>query len=390
MVRMEADEKGKRSAGLSAWQCRRCTKRPRIEPPTTTLPTSVLSVQSTQPAVPSVIIIDDDIQEVVPSPKQGVVDVPTQTPLTGPSPQYQATREVAAEGTTIGKPTGLEPLLPKPVPRLGNFQEVRFISSSGQAGQSRLRKKTLVVTPVQLPSKQTSKKTCIPPQAHVSLPSSTVPRTTTTQSSYRSPSYITPTIPPTSISTRDVREPVSTARAQAQLEPPPVVDYVLHRPRNPPQPPDRAPSATDERAHTDTRSRTRDLIDVEMKLDDFAMQDDSPGPESEPESRPLEPSPDPHNIDDLYGDVAPAYRGGPPPALRARSIAPTRSHLLFDVQKRRMEAQQAPMAAVRHNCDADDARKPRKGIPRLLKGRALAKKQAAGLNFDVSEVDWGT
>ncbi|KAI0669197.1 hypothetical protein C8Q78DRAFT_201202 [Trametes maxima] len=390
MERMVADEKGKRSAGLSAWQCRRCTKKPRIEPPAAA-PTSPLSIR--QPTTPSVIAIDDDIEEVAAPPKQGVVNVPTQTLLPNPPSQHQAAREVTAQDTAATRnPVGAESLPSKPVSHSGNAQEVRFDSTSGRSTQSRLQKHALVVTPLRPPSKQTSKKHPRPPKVHEST-SPTARNDTARPTTGRIPNRLTsrtaPAAPPTSISPKDVRELIATMRAKGQLEPPPMVDYILRRPNNSPQPAHHAPPATIERGHTNLRSRTRDLEDVEIKLNDFAMEDDSPGLEPEPEPRPPDPSPDPHNIDDLYGDIAPPYRGDPAPPPRARSVASPPNRLLFAVQKRRVVAQQTPMHPVPRGGDASDARKPRKGVARRLKGSALTKKQAAGLNFDVREVDWG-
>ena len=174
-------------------------------------------------------------------------------------------------------------------------------------------------------------------------------------------------------------------RAKGQLEPPPAVDYVFSR--------DRVSRKSSRRSapqegRLDSRSHTRDLEDVEQKLDDFEDNTiDVNHPIQEPDVH-SEPDADPHNIDDLYGDVAPRYMNE---RQSARPRAPD-AHLLFAVQSKRLAQQQPEEHGDPQEPEPrgqDDARKPRKCQAQRLKGKALRRKQAASVVFLADEVDWG-
>lgn len=138
------------------------------------------------------------------------------------------------------------------------------------------------------------------------------------------------------------------------------------------------------------RSQSRDLEEVEWKLGnsgDDRMDVDSPLPEPLPV--PI-PEPDPHNIDDLYGDIAPRFRSARPATARPKSVPPTpQNRLLFALQKKRVSDNGASTAAAQTgDARADVPMKPRKVPARQLKGKALHRKQAAGLVFNVSDSNW--
>lgn len=200
---------------------------------------------------------------------------------------------------------------------------------------------------------------------------------------------VIPTPPAPSVSAQDLRDLISNMRASGQLQPPPAVDYILSRPQSTRKTAIRAPSPP-RRDVPEMRSQSRDLEEVERKLSDSGddhMDVDSPPPEPVPV--PI-PEPDPHNIDDLYGDIAPRFRSARPASTRPKSVPPTpQNRLLFALQKKRLSGSDASTTTLRTGDTRDeDSMRPRKVPARQLKGKALHRKQAAGLVFNVGDSDW--
>lgn len=304
MGRMNADERGKRDAGLSAWVCRRCAKRRRIESPSSNA-SDVFGVQE----------IGVQPQSVLPQ-----VNKDTKGQRKPPPSEVLAVIELDDDIEVIETPAKAVSNEPPPSP-----------------------------PPAPLPSH---------------LPNA-------------------PVIQPPPFNARIISELISTMRATGQLEPPPTVDYHFSRDKASRKSSSRRPAL--EEGHLDSRSRTRDIEDVERKLDDSednnAMDDDHP--EQQPDA-------DPHNIDDLYGDVAPRYMNERQSARPPRQPAAPDAHLLTSVQSRRLaqlEERDGRQESEPHG--QDDARRPRKCLAQRLKGKALRRKQAAGIVFLADEVDWG-
>ncbi|KAI0357390.1 hypothetical protein OH77DRAFT_1588304 [Trametes cingulata] len=435
MGRIDADERGKRDAGLSAWQCRRCTKKIRVEAPATAPARPVESAQKTsapceprgkggdtngvaapvarnasvpvdskssghssstqarKSAEPAVIEVDDDIQMVdaapPPIPVKQSTPVVTKVPVSIPA--QPVVQEIPPSVNSVSRPPPEKPRAPAhPV-----GQQNRPTSGATiQRGQKRKAKDAFVITP--LPRPQVAAKAT---QAGPSRPRSPAPPVSprpdvqpVAAPQRKEPSLMPPPPPPppqpaqpSSVSIKDIRALISDMRAAGQLKPPPTVDYVLHQPTTAQKRATRQDPSASAKAALDLRSQTRDLEDVERKLEDFSMDIDPLPPEPEPD-------PDPHNIDDLYGDVAPQFRvERPPSAPRAKSAAPAQNRLLFVLQKKRHPEQNDSSADAKPRTQSSEgARKPRKAPAHRLKGKALQKKQAAGLYFDVGEVDWRT
>ena len=217
-------------------------------------------------------------------------------------------------------------------------------------------------------------------------------------------------------------------RDEGQLAPPPAIDYVFTvRPRKldatrGPSPILSAKAKGKQRAlpppASDTRSPTRDLDAVERKLNDFrdvdvdpasvsASDSDSDGRGGERRSAgPLArtPSPDheadPHNIDDMYGSVAPRFRSRQPAQANRRSepAAPHETRLLWMVREdgdsseegRKGEEMDELGRILKKKARIQERRegeprplRPRKAPARRLVGRALRKKQAEATNLYV-------
>lgn len=187
-----------------------------------------------------------------------------------------------------------------------------------------------------------------------------------------------------SLSSQDLRELISSMRAKGQLGPPPVIDYVLSRPEGSRRTSTRATSAP-KRGTTHMRSQSRDLQEVEEKLSNLA--DDSMDVDFPPEPVPRR-DPDSHDIDDLYGEIAPRYRTAQHPPPRAKSAAPTQGHLLFALQKKRASSRDLPITAPSGGGEREESTRSRKAPARQLKGKTLRQKQVAGLVFSVGETDW--
>lgn len=165
MRRIEADEKGKRDAGLAAWQCRRCSKRPRVDPlaaapvrvpetsvdatrasvigssvPTASLDASrnadVQAAPSPLPAAPTVIEIDDDIEMIdmsspviVPPP----TPVPAQAPVKPPTQTNQ--REAPTTSTSAAPAAGGFPS--KPAPNVTSDRQTHIFGRAAGSARGR-------------------------------------------------------------------------------------------------------------------------------------------------------------------------------------------------------------------------------------------------------------
>ncbi len=181
MRRIEADEKGKRDAGLAAWQCRRCSKKSRVDPPAAA-PVRVLetnrahqptpaqrdgsSVDATRTGVirsaaptastslntsrnpgtqatsgrpttaPSVIAIDDDIEMIdMSSP---VVVPPTPVPAHAPvkPPSQINLPEVLAPSTSAAP--AAEGLPSKPTPNVTlSYRQTHVLGKAAESARGR-------------------------------------------------------------------------------------------------------------------------------------------------------------------------------------------------------------------------------------------------------------
>lgn len=462
--RIEADEKGKRDAGLAAWQCRRCSKRPRVDPPaaapvriletsrapqatptqrdgivdaaratviSSAVPTASLdtsrnsdnqATRSRLPATPAVIEIDDDI-EMVDMSSLVIVPPPTPVPAQAPvkPPSQTNPREAPAPSTSAAPAAGGFPS--KRAPNVTSDRQTHILGKAAGSArgrqvksltsvspefyidaydrQKRPAKNALVITPL-VPSQRPvdEVRPSSPPRVHVTggLPVRPLPPPSRDAHSSAAPKRpitfpvppVIPTPPAPSVSAQDLRDLISNMRANGQLQPPPTVDYVLSRPQSARKTTIRAPSPP-RRDIPEMRSQSRDLEEVERKLSDSGddrMDVDSLPPEPVPV--PI-PEPDPHNIDDLYGDIAPRFRSARPPSARPKSVPPTpQNRLLFALQKKRVSSDNGASTAAAQTGDAraDVSMKPRKVPARQLKGKALHRKQAAGLVFNVSDSKW--
>ncbi len=214
------------------------------------------------------------------------------------------------------------------------------------------------------------------------------------------------------ISTADIRALISTMRSDGRLAPPPEVEYIHTRPRvagtsdpNPPR------SGARKLAYTPNRTPSPELDEVERKLEAFdrgevAMDVDRPsdrdsdsdvGREEEGEDE------DPHNIDDLYGDIAPRYRSQPSRRSKSRSKTvpahrprpPPETRLLFAERDKRppkaddlglLLDKKLRIEEKQRGGNEAPVRQPRKAAEtQRLKGKALKRRQETGLYFSIHE-----
>ncbi|OJT12782.1 hypothetical protein TRAPUB_10617 [Trametes pubescens] len=310
--------------------------------------------------------------------------------------------EVLAPSTSAAP--AAEGLPSKPTPNVtSSYRQTHVLGKAAESARGRQKrpaKNALVITPL-VPSKRPvdEMRPSSPPRvpAASGLPArplqppsrdahiSAAPHKPNT--SPAAPVIPTPSAP--SVSAQDLRDLISNMRASGQLQPPPTVDYVLSRPQSARKTTVRA-SSPPRRDLSEMRSQSRDLEEVEWKLGDSGddrMDVDSPPPEPMPDSI---PEPDPHNIDDLYGDIAPRFRSARPASARPKSVAPTpQNRLLFALQKKRVSGNGASAAtAGTGDTRAEDSVRPRKVPARQLKGKALHRRQASGLVFTVDDSDW--
>ena len=195
-------------------------------------------------------------------------------------------------------------------------------------------------------------------------------------------------------------------RSEGRLAPPPQVDYVHTRPRDTETTfvtfevgPSSRPARSRARKLVYERTTDADLDAVEQKLDDFdkdAMGVDDTGrchPDAEQDAEE-----DPHNIDDLYGDVAPRYRGKPPKRSKSKTapLPPPLQEtvLLFSERdKRRPRVDDLGLLLdkklkieEKRRARGEVTSRPRKlAAPQMLEGKDLKKRQRAGLYFSIHE-----
>ncbi|KAI0826730.1 hypothetical protein BC628DRAFT_1418816 [Trametes gibbosa] len=295
--------------------------------------------------------------------------VPNKPVQTIPTPRYEALGKPGNMGTTKCALLITPLVSPKKL-----ADEVRPASSSR-------------VPPSGLPAFTSSSAThfpATPPAPTVtSSPSTQQPVAAASQpSKQHPPATAMPTTQPVIARPEDIRALISTMRANGQLAPPPVIDYVLQREIKDSRKGSPSVSSSGPRGHTAPRSNTRALEEdqVERSLDDFvgdSMDVDPPEPE---------PGLDPHNIDDLYGDIAPRYLGEPPNAPLQQSAGRPWDELRVLLQRQRAKDEARTSAA--HSRDKFyDSRRPRKGHARQLRGKVLRKKQTDGLTYNVYDRD---
>ncbi|EIW59048.1 uncharacterized protein TRAVEDRAFT_46362 [Trametes versicolor FP-101664 SS1] len=328
-----------------------------------------------------------------------IVPLPTPVPAQVPAkpPSQTNPREAVAPSAFDAPAAGGFPS--KSAPNITSDRQIHILGKgAGSAGgrQKRPAKNALVITPL-VPSQRPvdEVRPSSPARVHVTsgLPARPLPPPSRDAHSSAAPKRpmtspvppVIPTPPAPSVSAQDLRDLISNMRASGQLQPPPTVDYILSRPQ----------SARKTAARTfsprhdlpEMRSQSKDLEEVEWKLGDDHMDVDSPPPEPVPVAS---PEPDPHNIDDLYGDIAPRFRSARPTSARPKSVPPTpQNRLLFALQKKRLSGNDASTTTLRTGDTKDeDSMRPRKVPARQLKGKALRRKQAAGLIFNVGDSDW--
>ncbi|KAL7280179.1 hypothetical protein ACG7TL_006598 [Trametes sanguinea] len=335
-----------------------------------------------QPQSPIVIDLDDVTDNVVSQPSSTVA-VPTQRSR----PTDRATTSEIETPSNPGlhaAPSAAEPSSP---PDHAHRDAQTALDKPTRVPQKRDQDDTHSGFPASLPQKPRTRE----------LPEPLHPRGTGSRQSGRR-GYVPPAdqrlrplpVPapaqpsrPSAYNANDLRELISDLRAKGKLAPPPTIDYVLERPSSSMHLSVRAANLG--RNPVAMRSETRDLEEVERKLED----DDEDGMDvdrSEPLPQPQderEPSNlDPHNIDDLYGDIAPPYRDQPPPAPppRVQRAPATYNHLLFAIQARRYAEDDTPTGATGPE-GGTESRRSRKRLAQELQGSALRDKQAAGVQF---------
>ncbi|KAI0632460.1 hypothetical protein C8Q77DRAFT_926609 [Trametes polyzona] len=430
MRRFEADEKGERDSGLAAWQCRRCTKKARVEPPTLSTPqagstrpqllqhTSVDSEslssrvpQTTRPSsqgsVPTVIEIDDDVEmvDVVSNPAR-----PSTIPPTAvggfralPNPPGPSLATIQAPSTAAGRHEGVpNSLHTASNPEQRSSTSAQTSGPNKSKGKKRATRAPSAIAPT-IPRKSAADE--VRPSSPyrremrgTMAPPPTLPTVTSHPGSKGNaliggaPANTVPSAPSAAPMSADaLRERISGLRAAGRLEPPQEYDYVFRRPRSAQETQTRASSTERSRtANLDLRSRTRDLAEVESKLEDFADEpmDIGIAPASDSATVDRNRDRDTHDIEDMYGDVAPRFRSVRP-TPRAPSSAPPRNCLLFALQHKLLsDPDRSGPAQLRME---ETPREHRRKFPaRQLEGKTLIKKQAEGLVFDARTVDWGS
>ena len=175
-------------------------------------------------------------------------------------------------------------------------------------------------------------------------------------------------------------------RAQGRLAPPPTIEYVNDRRRDDQVVHD---GGTSKRVTSRPRKPTPLFMSSDSSEEDADMRDsmdvdaEMSAPEAVPQSNSEhEPEPpssphivpkveeDPHNIDDLYGEIAPAYRTPPPPRLLYMDRdngPPLEDELAHIFEKMARVAEQRNAGAVPSSV------RPRKTAARKLYGKELAK-----------------
>ncbi|KAI0700030.1 hypothetical protein C8T65DRAFT_289772 [Cerioporus squamosus] len=180
------------------------------------------------------------------------------------------------------------------------------------------------------------------------------------------------------VSTSQFRVLIAKMREEGRLAPPPTIEYVLR--------------ATD-KANAPEPVPLSLSSDSELDGVDAMAIDEHTEPESAARSETQPTEEDPHNIDDLYGDVAPRFRSrpAPPPApappVRERSAprVPLTRLPYMERDKRPMRDGDIELIFEKMERIEDQrgelSRRPRKCVATRLAGKALKKKQRTVLNY---------
>ncbi|PIL22869.1 transcription factor [Ganoderma sinense ZZ0214-1] len=448
LERITFDNQGKREAGLAGWQCKRCTKRARVEQPPAAAPDQPVgvsalsaaskprpqslkpflnrhsnsSVRTTSSAPPQanfsattqITVADDDdiimLDDVPEQSHRSVADL-------GSKPHVDVAQTVTAQQLPS------KSLSPQPTPAAASEapSKPHKTVKMSKTAQKRPAKSHLIITPLPGSRELPVKEPLAGPSTQVNhtlrplSPSPPLPppeaQPEQARSRTRSPTPIPPPQPiqpeptiqhisfsaPTSanvktISTSDIRALISTMRSEGRLAPPPEVEYVHTRPRDGPGPlsnPRPRRSGARKLAYTHAPELDDDTDDdAAMEVDRSSIP---PPHDSDPDTRRGDEEEDPHNIDDLYGDIAPRYRRSktaaprpppsPPPMVTRRLRVESDKRplkeddlgLLVD-KKLRLEAAPGPVRA------------PMKAsATHRLRGKALQEKQETGLYFSFHE-----
>ncbi|TBU47402.1 hypothetical protein BD309DRAFT_913913 [Dichomitus squalens] len=482
LERIDLDKQGKRDVGLRAWQCRRCTKKIRVEPPPPALPAAGPSDGTTQTFVPR-LQFDSSSSEHPHSLGQVTTNIPPRARPSAPVPTLiiededitivddcsQQCQPIIAQNNPAGKDPpvierspGNQPqkprapvvVLPEPPHTVASTWDVsnahplthgnsRNQNSTrlSKTAQKRPMQAPLTIAPLHAaggsaityagPSARPGRSFPSPPDSPHPRPTRTAltsPRPDQSPSPHPHPVQPEPPVPQTepqasiaantkTISSADIRALISNMRSDGRLAPPPDVQYIHTRARNPDPAfvtfqagPSLRPSQSRARKLAYELTINPGLEAAEPKLNDpdkREMDVDGRGrSEPEPEPTPLEEFngeagqelEDPHNIDDLYGDVAPRYRNQPPRRSKSKTIPPPsppqETTLLFSALDKRPSKPDAlgllldKQLRIEENRRAkgNAASRPRKLVaPQELKGKALKRKQKTGLYFSIHE-----
>ncbi len=171
-------------------------------------------------------------------------------------------------------------------------------------------------------------------------------------------------------------------RDEGRLAPPPTIEYIF-----------RATDKGKARAPAPSSSSSDSELDGVDEMDVDEQSQSEPESAGRSETRPTTVTPegeDPHNIDDLYGDVAPRFRSKPAPAPPppvpppAPRVPVTRlPYMERDKRPKRdddIDLIFEKMARIEEQRGEAPSR-PRKSIATHLGGKALRKKQKAALNY---------
>lgn len=190
----------------------------------------------------------------------------------------------------------------------------------------------------------------------------------------------------------DMRAIIADMRAAGKLAPPPTIEYrVSHLPEKLARVPHLAefifkrPNVRFQEASGSGEEEEEEEDEDSMEVDEQLPTEPVPETRLEAEVK-IEPSQDqsalddPHNIDDLYGEIAPRFRDLPPPPPRllytGRDRRPPQGDdlaLIFE--------KMAKIEERRATSDATPPVRPRKMPAKQLSGRELKKKQRSALNY---------
>ncbi|KAM5538667.1 hypothetical protein V8D89_007696 [Ganoderma adspersum] len=360
LERLTFDGKGKRDAGLAGWQCKRCTKRTRVEPPPPvvapdqcvglSVPAAAFKPQlqskpslnghghsncsigttssvplQPRPSAPIQVTIsdDDDIIMLDEAPEQSQQSVADP----GNKPQFDTAQTTMFQQQRVPS----ESLPPRPTPIAASGVP------AGKAQKTVKLSKTAQPPSEEPPAGPSTHFNHLPPTSSSSHPPPPESEPEQSRSLTRSPTPTAPHQPiqpePTmqhisspahtsanvkTISTADIRALISTMRSDGRLAPPPEVEYVHTHPRRAVDASNSKPRRSGARklAYTPERTRSPELDEVAMDVDRPSSRGSNSDTRREEEE---EEGEDPHNIDDLYGDIAPRYRSNPSRRSKSRS-----------------------------------------------------------------------